>query len=71
MSTLKKLTQDEMFLISGGKRCSDNSKPSSEKRQRTEFEKNMSTKAEKHGTAGKVSGVADAIGSAIGRSWGC
>lgn len=79
MATLKKLTHDEMFLISGGKRCTDNSKSRREKRERTGFEKALADKANRYGRAGKISGgldIAGSIGSSMlnggsSANWGC
>lgn len=70
MKNFKSLTENEMYLISGGRRCSDRSNRR-EKRERTDFEKAMSSKAERYGRAGKISGAMDTIGSAISGSWGC
>lgn len=62
------LTREEMCLISGGRRCTDNSRPDSKPREKNGFERGLTEKARNGGRLGRASGLSDIAAS---RGQGC
>lgn len=71
MKKFKALTEDEMFLISGGRRCTDRSRDKGEKREETGFDRALREKRERYGRVGRASAALDGVSSALKGGWGC
>lgn len=71
MKKFKALTEDEMFLISGGRRCTDNSRDRRGKREESGFERALREKREHYGRLGRASAALDGVNSALHGGGGC